>query len=100
MKYFASLGVLKYRMNIRIIDLNKIESRSSIASFAENLCNNLPDVIVFYNYKRNLQEILLHPIQKAYVNFYENWTEGRVIIMKGKLEGKVLLEDEEFVNEW
>lgn len=85
-------------MKTIVIDLNRVSSSEEINMIISSVINDSPDIVVFTNYKRNMQEKVFHPIFKQFNNPKAeiNEAEGLLVIMNGETGRDISMEINKF----
>ncbi len=77
-------------MKLISIDIKNIRKPKEIQSIVTKIIKSQPDVVVVMNYKRELQEEILHPLQKYMQSSSSECSKGTLIIWRSNLEGVTL----------
>ena len=74
-------------MKLISIDIKNIRKPKEIQPLITKVIKSQPDVVVVMNYKRELQEEILHPLQKYMQSSSSECSKGVLIIWRSNLEG-------------
>jgi hypothetical protein len=71
-------------MKTIILDLNKVSNSSQLDLIISEIVREKPDIVVFTGYKRNMQEKILHPLQKSFISSRSEASGEFLIISRGE----------------